>query len=69
MPNKMACCRDKELAEIVLPVLHGKSRSYFHRKDRKSNYGKKSQMTLSLRMVSAEKLNLFVPEAAVEMCF
>ena len=29
--------------------------------------GKKLQMILSLNMVSAEKLNLFVPEAAVEI--
>ena len=32
-------------------------------------HGKKQQMILSLKMVSAEKLDLFVPEAAVEICF
>ena len=31
-------------------------------------HGKKPQMILSLKMVSAEKLDLFVPEATVEMC-
>ena len=30
-------------------------------------HGKKSQMILSLKTVSAEKLDLFVPETAVEM--
>ena len=29
-------------------------------------HDKKSQMILSLKMVSAEKLDLFVPEAVVE---
>ena len=31
-------------------------------------HGKNPQMILSLKMVSAEKLDLFVPEATVEMC-
>ena len=35
MPNKMASCRDKELAEKInqFPVLFGKYHSHFHRKE------------------------------------
>ena len=65
----MASCRDEELVEIVnqFPVLYDQSHSHFQRKDIKVMRGKKLQMILSLNMVSAEKLNLFVPEAAVEI--
>ena len=67
--NKMASCRDEELVEIVnqFPVLYDQSHSHFHRKDVKVMRSKKLQMILSLNRVSAEKLNLFVPEAAVEI--
>ena len=65
----MASCRDEELVEIVnqFPVLNDQSHSHFLRQDVKVIRGKKLQMILRLNMVSAEKLNLFVPEAAVEM--
>ena len=70
MSNEMAYFRDKELAEKVyqFPVLYDKSHSHFHRKNIKAMHGKKSQIILSLKMVNTEKLDLFVPEAAVEMC-
>ena len=38
MPNKMACCRDEELAKKNhFPVLHENYHSQFHRKEIKSN--------------------------------
>ena len=66
--NKMASCKDEELAEKVnqFPVLYDKSHSHFHRKDMKSNTWQK--VADDLEMVSAEKFNLFVPETAVKMC-
>ena len=72
MSNEMAPCRDQELAENVyqfaVAVLYDKSYPHFHREDIKVMHDKKSQMILSLKMVSAEKLDLFIPKAAVEIC-